>query len=335
MPTSHSFLRVGLLAVLVIGLACGSLQAGTIVRMSTTLGDITIKLADEVAPGTVSNFLNYVNDKDYEGTLIHRSVPGFIIQGGGFLADPPGQPIDTDLPIANEFRLPNIAGTIAMAKLGGDPDSATNQFFFNLADNRPNLDFQNGGFTVFGHVVAGINVVNQIAGLPIKNYVPTNDPNYPNGVFSSVPIIAVGTDDWVTVDKVEAIGLWTPDWNNPLNGLDATQDGIVIPHDLLVLIDALNRGGARELDAPFVGPYKIDVDRNGRFDQYDLDPTIAYLTTPVQMEGDLLSSLQTSAPLSLTPEPAGASLAAIAAGSLLALGRRHRARRDPRIAASA
>jgi cyclophilin family peptidyl-prolyl cis-trans isomerase len=336
MPPSHSLPRVCLLAVLAIGLACGSLQAGTIVRMSTTLGDITIKLADEVAPGTVANFFSYVNDQDYEGTFFHRSVPEFILQGGGYLIDPTWEPIDTDPAIANEFNLPNVVGTIAMAKIGGNPDSATSQWFFNLADNRANLDFQNGGFTVFGHVVAGINVVNQIAGLDIYNLENRLLPPNFDGLFTAVPLIVQGEDGfYVAVNSVSTIGLWTPDWNNPLNGLDATQDGIVIPHDLLVLIDALNRGGARELDAPFVGPYKIDVDRNGRFDQYDLDPTIAYLTTPIQMNGNLLSSLQTSGPFSLTPEPAGASLAAIAAASLLALGRRGRARRKLQASASA
>ena len=302
--------RIGFLVVLVSGtLASAQSQAGTIVRMSTLLGDITIKLADEVAPATVANFLNYVDDGDYEESFFHRSVPGFIIQGGGFLA-PAGDPIDTDPPVVNEFNLPNVTGTIAMAKLGGNPDSATNQWFFNLADNRENLDFQNGGFTVFGHVVGGMSVINAIADLDILNY---------GGVFSDVPVTA--SEQLVVVNSVEAIGVWTPDWNNPLNGLDATQDGLVVPHDLLVQIDSFNRLGARELDLPFVGPYKIDVDRNGRFDEYDMERTITFLNTTSQFESSFLSLQLSSMPLSVVPEPAGASLAAIAAASLLCFGR--------------
>ena len=116
------------------------------------------------APLTVQNFLNYVNDGDYVNTIIHRSVPGFIVQGGGFTAEGLAELLNTntnpanaigvipsDPPVVNEFssERSNLRGTIAMAKLGGDPDSATNQWFFNLADNSTNLDNQNGGFTVF------------------------------------------------------------------------------------------------------------------------------------------------------------------------------------------
>ena len=123
--------------------------------MRTTLGDIEIELLDEEAPNTVANFLNYVNDGDYQNSFVHRSAPGFVIQGGGFtFVDAPPVRIPVDDPVVNEFdpNRSNVRGTLAMAKVGDDPDSATSQWFINLADNSTNLDVQNGGFTVFARV---------------------------------------------------------------------------------------------------------------------------------------------------------------------------------------
>jgi peptidyl-prolyl cis-trans isomerase A (cyclophilin A) len=132
----------------------------------------------------VANFLNYLNNGSYTSGLIHRSVPGFVIQGGGFVV--PGTtvtPVTTLAPIKNEARYSNTRGTVAMAKLGGDPDSATSQWFVNLADNSANLDNQNGGFTVFALVVQGMDVIDKIAALtvydastPLKNGALTQLP---------------------------------------------------------------------------------------------------------------------------------------------------------------
>lgn len=127
--------------------------ANEIVRMQTDLGSFNIELFDTVAPETVANFLNYVNDGDYDGTFIHRSDPGFVLQMGGYIFDPDQgdffgdgtSHIPTDPPVINEFGMSNIRGTIAMAKSGGDPDSATSEFFINLADNSENLDNQKIG----------------------------------------------------------------------------------------------------------------------------------------------------------------------------------------------
>ena len=143
----------------------------SVVTMETTLGNIDIELFDSVAPLTVTNFLNYVQGGDYVTSFFHRSVPGFIIQGGGFQYDNGSfGRVPADAPVVNEFGLSNVRGTLAMAKLGGDPDSATNQWFFNLADNAANLDSQNGGFTVFGRVLGnGMDVVDAIAALPRFN----------------------------------------------------------------------------------------------------------------------------------------------------------------------
>jgi cyclophilin family peptidyl-prolyl cis-trans isomerase len=123
------------------------------------------------APATVENFLNYVDDGDYVNSIIHRSVADFVVQGGGFtVEDLEVEPVPTDAPVVNEFSpdRSNLRGTIATAKLGNDPDSATSQWFFNLGDNSANLDNQNGGFTVFGEVLteADLAPIDAIANLP-------------------------------------------------------------------------------------------------------------------------------------------------------------------------
>lgn len=145
------------------------------VRLSTTLGDVVFELVDD-APITTDNFLQYVTDGFYNGTIFHRVVPGFVVQGGGFL---PGnvQPTGIRPPIQNEFSpdRSNVRATVAMAKLGGDPNSATSQFFVNLADNSSNLDNQNGGFTVFARVVEGMDVVDAIAAVPLNGEQPVTD----------------------------------------------------------------------------------------------------------------------------------------------------------------
>lgn len=140
------------------------------VTMHTTLGDIRVHLFDQQAPVTVANFLKYVNDGSYNGSFIHRSAPGFIIQGGGFtFTDEKAVAIPKYPPVTNEPGLSNLRGTIAMAKLADQPNSATSQWFFNLANNSAKLDQQNGGFTVFGEVTSGMNVVDAIAALRIWN----------------------------------------------------------------------------------------------------------------------------------------------------------------------
>ncbi len=181
--------RLPLLLLLALLVPAASLA--TTVRMDTVLGLIDVELFDDVAPDTVANFLNYVADGDYDGSFIHRSavlqdgVTPFVIQGGGFFYDGSDYlSIPTDPPVANEFSLSNLRGTIAMAKLPGDPDSATSQWFFNLRDNSAILDPQNGGFTVFGEVVGdGMLVVDAIAALQRWN-ASSIDP-----AFGEIPLI--------------------------------------------------------------------------------------------------------------------------------------------------
>jgi len=153
---------------LVLLLALPQAATATIVEVETDLGTVEINLYDNATPATVTNFLNYVNSGAFTDSIVHRSVPGFVIQGGGFITDINAQvsAIMTNPAVTNEPVYSNVRGTIAMAKLGDDPNSATSQWFINLANNAANLDAQNGGFTVFGEVTAGMDVVDAIAALP-------------------------------------------------------------------------------------------------------------------------------------------------------------------------
>lgn len=142
------------------------------VRFQTNLGNIDVTLLPESAPLTVQNFLRYANRGSYNNSFFHRSVPGFIIQGGGYVFENnTPREIPSDPPVRNEYRVSNTRGTLAMAKLGNDPNSATNQWFFNLANNASNLNNQNGGFTVFGRVAndASLAVMDRIAAVPVFN----------------------------------------------------------------------------------------------------------------------------------------------------------------------
>jgi peptidyl-prolyl cis-trans isomerase A (cyclophilin A) len=148
---------------------------GTAVRMTTTVGslgtgNIDVALYDTLTPKTVANFLAYINAGYYGNDIIHRSVPGFVIQGGGYdisiiNGNATVSSVPAFAPVQNEFAgsgLSNVAGTIAMAEVGSDPNSATNEWFINVADNSQNLNFQNGGFTVFGKIVGNGLAVAQI-----------------------------------------------------------------------------------------------------------------------------------------------------------------------------
>jgi cyclophilin family peptidyl-prolyl cis-trans isomerase len=140
-----------------------------VVRLETNHGDIRLELFPARAPQTVENFLTYVRDDHYDGTIFHRVIPDFMIQGGGFTTDYARKPVRA--PIRNEAdNAPrNVRGTVAMARTG-DPHSATAQFFINVADN----DFLNHsaktrrgwGYAVFGEVISGLGTVDAISELP-------------------------------------------------------------------------------------------------------------------------------------------------------------------------
>ena len=173
---------------------------GTTVLMQTSNGPIPIMLADATTPITVTNFLKYVDSGEYTNTVIHRAVQGFVDQGGGFTTSL--APIATFGAIQNEPHFSNTRGTVAMAKLGGDPNSATSQWFINEANNASNLDNQNGGFTVFGLVLYnGMAVADAINNLPTTTVTsqdnesltgfPVQDASAPNVASNFVVVNSV------------------------------------------------------------------------------------------------------------------------------------------------
>ena len=140
------------------------------VEFDTTLGRIRLELYPDAAPKTVENFITYVKAKHYDGTQFHRVIAGFMIQGGGFTPDfmqkPTKPPIAIESEASSKAGLLNVPGTVAMARTG-DPNSATAQFFINVADNKflnfRSADPQGYGYTVFGKVIEGMDVVDKIA----------------------------------------------------------------------------------------------------------------------------------------------------------------------------
>lgn len=169
---------------------------GVLVTLETSAGDITVELDRARAPITVTNFLAYMNRGAYDGTTVHRVVPGFVIQGGGWTPDlterarldaAAGRP---DVPIRNEWQngLRNTRGTIAMAR-EKDPDSATREFFINLADNAkldtPREVSGGAGYAVFGRVVSGMDIVDRIAAVPTRS---VDVPGVTDGSMQNVPV---------------------------------------------------------------------------------------------------------------------------------------------------
>ncbi len=186
------FLLLALLALSFSAHAANPAKANPQIRITTNLGVIEAELYADKAPGTVSNFLNYVQTGFYSGTVFHRVIPGFMIQGGGFA---PGLKQKTaGAPIKNEADngFKNLTGTLAMARTP-DPHSATAQFFINTVDNamldHRDKSFEGWGYAVFGKVTKGMDVVKKIESSQTKTV----------GPFENVPVYDV------VIQKVEQI----------------------------------------------------------------------------------------------------------------------------------
>lgn len=169
--TLFSLVRTTLTAATLFAAAHLALaQAAPKVKFATSAGDFVLELYPDKAPKTVENFLQYVKDKHYDGTVFHRVIGNFMIQGGGFDASykqkPTRAPVQHEGRQAHEKGLRNVVGTVAMARTN-DPQSATSQFFINVKDNAF-LDpgAQGFGYTVFGKVSSGMDVVNTIKATP-------------------------------------------------------------------------------------------------------------------------------------------------------------------------
>lgn len=168
MTTMSSTLRC-LLAAAALFAAASHAQDAPRVRLDTSMGAIVVELDAERAPKTVENFLTYVRDGFYDGTIFHRVIGDFMIQGGGFTADLQRKPTRADIRNEADNGLGNARGTVAMARRS-DPNSASSQFFINVTDN-PALDFKSPsprgwGYAVFGRVVEGMDVVDAIRVVP-------------------------------------------------------------------------------------------------------------------------------------------------------------------------
>jgi peptidyl-prolyl cis-trans isomerase A (cyclophilin A) len=150
------------------------------VRLNTNLGDIDIELQADKSPATVANFTAYVKAGFFDGVIFHRVIETFMVQTGGYTADLRQKTTRKPIPLESDNGLPNVRGSVAMARTS-DPQSATSQFFINVVDN-PFLDKANArdghGYAVFGRVVAGMEVVDQIKAAPTRS----------SGMFANLPV---------------------------------------------------------------------------------------------------------------------------------------------------
>lgn len=225
--------------------------ANPVVAVNTNFGTILVELFDKEKPITVANFLNYVNDGDYINSFFHRSVKDFVIQGGGFKTSSTTftntsqfSAVPTDAQIQNEPGISNLRGTIAMAKLGGQPNSATSQFFINLNDANKSLDeAANNAFTVFGRILS-MTTADKIANLPINktNASPYNE--LPLSTDNQLAVISSinGLGDVAGVRFVDHNGNGTQDSGEEgLAGaviyVDANNNGVFDSNEISTLTD--------------------------------------------------------------------------------------------------
>jgi peptidyl-prolyl cis-trans isomerase A (cyclophilin A) len=243
--------------------------AGTLVQFRTTVGDLAVELFDREKPITVQNFLRYVTNGAYSDCLFHRGVGGFVIQGGGYrildrasLTNFTIVAVASFPPITNEFRVgqtySNMFGTIAMAKTS-NPNSATSQFFINLGNNSA-LDNTNnsGGFTVFGRVISGTNVLNRLnATHPSSSISIVNA----GGVFAELPVLksfagpTIESDELVYVDitalavSIEAAGAGARriSWNSVSNLINRVEYSTNQPPVWRSLVTTNGNGGRMQV----------------------------------------------------------------------------------------
>jgi len=179
----------GLLTAVV--LVCGCSEETNMVKLETSMGNIVIELNEQAAPVTVKNFLGYVEEGFFDGTIFHRVIPDFMIQGGGFTAEMVQK--QTHDPIINEANngLKNERGTIAMARTS-DPDSATCQFFINHRDNGPlnYVENVNPVYAVFGKTIEGMDVVDAIASVKTTTRMGMNDVPVEPVVIKSARVVS-------------------------------------------------------------------------------------------------------------------------------------------------
>ena len=178
MKLSHSFAAM----TCVVAFAAAAQAPAPRVALETSEGTIVVELAPQAAPKTVENFLSYVKSGHYNGTVFHRVISSFMVQGGGYSADMREKPTRGTIPLESQNGLKNARGTVAMARRG-DPNSASAQFFINVVDNA-RLDYPNpdgNGYAVFGKVIEGMDVVDKIRAAPTGT----------RGGFENVPVAPI------------------------------------------------------------------------------------------------------------------------------------------------
>ena len=189
-------------------------HANPVACFNTNIGNYCVELFETQAPRTTANFLDYINNDAYTNGIFHRSVPNFIIQAGHFRIVNSNQGntlavVSTFPPIENEFKISNTRGTLAMAKVAGDPNSATSEWFINLNDNTENLDNQNSGFSVFGRVIFdGMDVIDAIGNLPVTD-LDSNLPAVPTINYDGVQLLASNLVQINNIEVTEVSGIFS------------------------------------------------------------------------------------------------------------------------------
>lgn len=212
-----------IVALIILSAFPGLSQANPVACFTSNMGQFCMELFERRAPGTVANFIRYIDSGAYAQSIFHRSMPGFVIQGGGFKVTGSDSgakvsAVDVFDPIENEFGISNMRGTVAMAKVGGDPDSATSQWFVSLADNSANLDNQNGGFTVFAKILYdGMAIFDAIAALQRVNF---------GGALSTTPTINFDVTQTPQIDNFVVIS--SVDLHDVTGVFDGTAVGFAV-----------------------------------------------------------------------------------------------------------
>jgi len=240
------------------------LVARPLVRVDTTLGEFDISLRPDKAPASVANLLAYAEDGYYEGTLFHRVVQGFVVQGGGYFTGPQYKtPTYAPIVLESDNGLSNARGTVAMARTS-DPNSATSQFYVNLVDNSASLDFdgiQPPGYAVFGEVVSGLDVIDAIAAAKVGSVagltnVPTTDI-FIESATQTVAGLARGPSATLTLTDLEPGGTWQYSLDAGATWRSGVGTALPVPEGHYALGDIL----VRQTDA--AGNLSPDVNRFG------------------------------------------------------------------------
>jgi cyclophilin family peptidyl-prolyl cis-trans isomerase len=293
------------LAFLLLLCGPGEGRGGTLVQLQfQNFGSVYVDLLDSVAPISAANFLQYVNAGRYDNSMIHRktTVAGDglgVVQGGGY--DAQADPIATFAPIALEYHLSNARGTLGMARLVANPNSATSQWFFNTSDNSPLLGPPNPSYAVFGWVLGGgMSAIDAIGAIPRYNF---------GGPLSQLPLVNYTQQDFengvdpqphfVVLNDVSIVSVH-PSFQNPIDRWDVNNNGIANLQDLGLITNHLITYGPHVMDASYVGTSFQYLDTNGDGWVSELD---------------------------LVPEPSSLALAILGTASVLTAGIRSRRKR--------